>query len=366
MRLSRLLSPPLAILLAPSMKLYHLGYVRCRSRMRGSATATILEMLDARTTRDVRVIDTTETSGGLTGRVLLVGAHGQVGRACAALLRERVVSLGHGQLDIGDRAAIAGAVERYHPAWILNCAGATEVDRCEQDHEYADGPNWHGPRNLAELAARNDLGLIHISTDYVFDGGKDAPYVEEDPPRPINYYGLSKLRGEEAVLSACPSAIVVRTSWVFGEGSVNFPSKVMSWAAARRALRIAADQWGSPTFAPDLAEAILALLERGANGIYHLAGRGCASRFELARKVLSAAGLNATVEPATSSEFPLPARRPKQTCLDCAKGAWLGVRLPSWEDGVVRFVRSGYCENGPKDGSVLGGHCGDTTGEGEV
>ena len=308
------------------------------------------------------MIGTTETSGELTGMVLLVGARGQVGRACASLLRERAVSLGHEQLDIGDRAAIAAALERYHPAWILNCAGATEVDRCEQDHQYADGPNWHGPHNLAELAARYGVGLIHISTDYVFDGEKAAPYVEEDPPRPINHYGLSKLRGEEAVLSSCPSALVVRTSWVFGEGSGNFPSKVLSWAAARGALRIAADQWGSPTFAPDLAVAILALLERGANGIYHLAGKGCASRFELARKVLGAAGLKATVEPAASSEFPLPARRPKQTCLDCAKAASLGVRLPPWEEGVVRFIRSGYCENGPKPG----GHCGVTTGEGEV
>jgi len=292
--------------------------------------------------------------------VLLVGANGQLGSACASLLSGRAVALGHRQLDIADRRAVEDAFRRYRPTQVINCAAATDVDRCEKDHEYADRANRQGPLLLARLAAASGATLVHISTDYVFDGQKPAPYVEEDLPRPLNYYGLSKLRGEEAVLSACASALVVRTSWVFGRSAGSFPHKVLSWAGSASAIRVAADQRGSPTYAPDLAVALLRLLEQGATGIYHLAGRGCASRLELAEEVLRAAGIPTLVQPAASSEFPSPAVRPRQTCLDCGKAAGLGVRLAPWREAVVRFLGNGYCAS-TKNGRSAPGRPAKTT-----
>ncbi len=235
---------------------------------------------------------------------LIVGACGMLGRATARLLGARATALTFADLDITDPVAVAAALSRHRPTTLINCAAATDVDRCETDHAYADAGNVEGPRYLAEACAKRGIRMVHVSTDFVFDGVKGAPYTEEDEPAPLGYYGLSKLRGEAVVRELLPEALVVRTSWVYGPvgpAGSNFPLKVLEWTRRPGPLRVAVDQLGSPTYAPHLAEGILELVRAGATGLFHLAGEGCTSRWEFAREVLAAARA-ATGAPAVEQE----------------------------------------------------------------
>jgi dTDP-4-dehydrorhamnose reductase len=263
-----------------------------------------------------------------------------LGSACVRAFGRETVGCDLDDFDIADGSATRTAVARLQPRLIVNCAAATDVDRCELDHEYADRANALGPKNLAQAAAEVGTRLVHVSTDFVFAGDRGRPYVETDTPGPVNHYGRSKLEGERGVLAAWSDALIVRTSWLYGHGGKHFPGNVIKWAAGGGPLRIVDDQMGSPTYAEDLAAGIRALTERGAVGIFHLGGTGCASRFEWAVETATEAGLGVQVFPASSSEFPLPAPRPTNTCLDCSKAAGLGVQLPPWRDGLARYIRS--------------------------
>jgi dTDP-4-dehydrorhamnose reductase len=271
---------------------------------------------------------------------LILGCRGMLGSACMRAFGPGAAGCDLGDFDLADREQTRTEITRLAPRLIVNCAAATDVDRCESDHEYADQGNAVIAANVAQAAAAVGARLIHISTDFVFDGAKSDGYVETDEPRPISYYGLSKLRGEEAVRSALPGAVVVRTSWLYGRGTTHFPAKVLSWAASRPQIRVVEDQVGSPTYAEDLADCLLALSRTCASGIYHLGGSGCTSRYEWARQTLALAGSDTEVLPALTAEFPLPATRPAFSCLDCSKAAALGVRLPPWQDGLARYIRS--------------------------
>jgi dTDP-4-dehydrorhamnose reductase len=272
---------------------------------------------------------------------LVLGCRGMLGSSCMRAFAPRALGCDLAEFDIAGQEQTLEAITRLAPEVIINCAAATDVDRCETDHMYADKGNEIGPRNVAEAAAALGSRLLHVSTDFVFDGAKAEPYSETDEPGPICYYGLSKLRGEEAVLSALPSALVVRTSWLYGRGTTHFPAKVLSWAAARPQIKVVEDQVGSPTYAEDLADAFVALLGASAPaGIYHLGGSGCVSRYDWARETLAMAGLTTEVLPALTAEFPAPAERPAYSCLDCSKAAALGVRLPPWREGLARYIRT--------------------------
>ena len=196
---------------------------------------------------------------------------------------------------------------------------------------------------------------MHVSTDFVFDGEKDGPYTEDDPPNPLNVYGASKLAGERAVTTVNPGALIVRTAWVYGPGGANFPVKIL--AAARRALEAGArgetpggtptlhvvtDQMGSPTYTVDLAGGLLDLLAAGAAGLFHLTGGGSCSRYEWALETLRLAGIRIpgqiVVEPVASDAYPTKARRPRNSVLDCCESQALGVGLPDWRDGLGRFM----------------------------
>lgn len=278
-------------------------------------------------------------SGGGSTDVLVLGCNGLLGSACMRAFSPKNVGCDFCDFDVSDRVRALTEIVRLRPKSIINCAAATDVDRCEADHDYADQANAVGARNVAEAAARVGSRLIHISTDFVFDGLKDSAYVETDKPNPINYYGRSKLQGERAVLNALPTALVVRTSWLYGLGGAHFPEKVIGWAVGRDEVRVACDQIGSPTYAEDLAAAIRVLAATGVNGLLHLAGAGCASRLEWARETAALAAVAARVVPTLSLEFPLPAPRPKNTCLECSKADALGVGLPPWRDGLARYLR---------------------------
>ena len=263
-----------------------------------------------------------------------------LGSACLRAFGPEAVGCDYVDFDIGDAQATLREIRRLAPRLIVNCAAATDVDRCELDHDYADRANVIGPAHVAEAAATIGARLLHVSTDFVFDGSKGRPYVETDEPRPINHYGLSKLLGEQAVLAAAPDALIVRTSWLYGEGNAHFPAKVLAWADSATEIRVVDDQWGSPTYAEDLACALNALVESGAEGVFHLGGAGCVSRHDWAREIVAVTGSDACVLPASTADFPLPAARPPSSCLDCSKAARLGVELPPWRDGLARYLRS--------------------------
>jgi dTDP-4-dehydrorhamnose reductase len=270
-------------------------------------------------------------------RILLLGKDGQLGwelaRSAASL--GEIVGLGSRELDLARGEDVRAAVRRIRPDVILNAAAYTAVDRAESEPERALAVNAMAPAILAEEARSLEAALIHFSTDFVFDGEKQVPYREEDPTRPLNAYGRSKLAGEEAVRQAGVAAhLVLRTSWVYSLRRESFVTKVLEWAGARPTLRIVEDQVGSPTWCRDLAHCTTRILSMAGPdprafladtaGIYHVAGAGAVSRFEWAREILRLdpgrdQHVVREVLPARSEEFPLPAARPRYSALACEK-----------------------------------------------
>ena len=280
---------------------------------------------------------------------LVLGARGQLGSALVENLGARGVpceARGSGELDVADAGALRSALSELRPAAVVNAAAYTDVDGCERDPSRAEAVNARGPAALAALCAELGSRLLHVSTDYVFDGSASAPLRETDPVAPLSEYGRSKLAGERAVLEASPDFVAVRTSWVFGRGK-NFIASVRARAEtvlrdpAAGPLRVVDDQVGSPTYAEDLAPGLVDLLDRGGRGLYHLANRGVASRLELARFALSTLGAGLAdleIQPVKTVDFPLPAQRPLYTVLDCSRAAARGVELRSWQDAVRAYV----------------------------
>ncbi len=282
--------------------------------------------------------------------VLVTGGTGQLASAIAA--RAPVVLVGRPLFDFDRPESLLDPVRAAQPAIIVNTAAYTAVDRAESEPEAAVRANRNGPALLARYCADAGIPLLHISTDYVFDGTKGAPYVESDAPNPSGVYGATKLAGEQAVLAACPRALVLRTAWVYGSRGKNFVLTMLNAAKRTDRLRVVADQIGTPSSADDLAEAILALADRLADawqdewaGVYHMAGSGWTSWYGLATAVFeeaAARGLpHATVDAITTADWPTPARRPADSRLDCAKlDHVFGLRLPHWRDAVARTVAS--------------------------
>ena len=270
-------------------------------------------------------------------RVLLTGAGGQLGRSLVARHgSHEIIALDHGRLDIGDLQAVRDATAAHDPDIVVNAAAYNDVDGAETDAETAHRVNAEGPRHLAAAAAERNIPLLHVSTDYVFDGAGTRPYHEDDVPRPLSVYGASKLAGEEAVRRANPRHYVVRTAWLYHALGRNFPRTILA-LATKGPVRVVSDQHGSPTYAPHLAKAIFDLVETGVFGTYHLAGSGGASWLDLARALFREAGLDVAVEPAFAKDFPRPARRPAYSVLTTIRKP--RILLPPWEEGVAAFAR---------------------------
>lgn len=232
------------------------------------------------------------------------------------------------------------AIRESRPRLVFNCAGFTDVDGAEVRPDLAMAVNAQGARAVARACAEAGAHLVHLSTDFVFDGQSDRPYREDDPPGPLSAYARSKLAGERLTLEALPGALIVRTAWLFGAGRVNFVDKVLAQGRRGEPFPVVSDQVGSPTYAPDLAEALLDLGRRWVAGVLHVVNQGQASRLEMARFCLGAAGLEpALAQPVTSAELGLPARRPAYSVLDAGRAASLrGRPLPDWQDGVRRYL----------------------------
>lgn len=287
-------------------------------------------------------------------RIFVAGSSGQVALSLKEAAERHgldLVTAGRPDFDLTDAAGMRAAIEAYGPSAIINAAAYTAVDKAEEEEAAATAINADGAAVLAAIAAELDLPFLHISTDYVFDGLKGAPYMEDDPTGPTGAYGRSKLKGEKAVLAANPNAMIFRTAWVYSPFGKNFLKTMLMLAKTRNELGVVADQVGNPTYAPDIADALLAVLARidatgwkaEYAGIYHLAGTGDVSWHGFAEAIFEAGtayGLKRpTVRALTTAQYPTPAKRPANSRLDCSKlGETFDVHLPSWEQSMLSCV----------------------------
>jgi dTDP-4-dehydrorhamnose reductase len=280
--------------------------------------------------------------------LLVTGGSGQLATALAKAAPGLVRVVGRPGFDFDRPETVEDLFAHEVPALVVNAAAWTAVDLAESEREAAWRANATGPGLLASLCARHGTHLIHVSTDYVFDGEKGAPYVETDSVNPTGVYGASKLAGEQAVLTALPTGVILRTAWVYAEGGRNFVRTMLNAATRLHRLRVVADQRGCPTNADDLARAVLLVADRllgsgGAGGIYHATGSGDTTWHGFAQAIFEEAGKHGWKVPAvdaiTTAEWPTPARRPADSRLDCTRLAEIfGVRLPHWQPSLKRAV----------------------------
>lgn len=271
--------------------------------------------------------------------LLVTGAGGQLGQEMRLLLGDRAVYAGHADLDITDETAVKDFVAENDIDLVVNCAAYTAVDRAEDDRENADRSNRLGPALLARYGRR----ILHVSTDYVFDGTSCRPYREEDATHPVSVYGSTKLAGEEAVLREAETAIIIRTSWVYSSFGKNFVKTMRRLGAERTDLGVVFDQVGTPTYAADLAAAIVAILPQmtpGMKEVYHYSNEGVTSWYDFAVAIMEESGLSCAVRPIESAEYPTRAVRPSFSVLNKAKiKKAFGLSIPHWRDGLKRCVK---------------------------
>jgi dTDP-4-dehydrorhamnose reductase len=296
-------------------------------------------------------------------RWIVIGSRGQLGRCLALRLRsdprhELIAAHDRKGLDLRRLEEIPHALafpDSRGPDVVVNAAAFTHVDRCESDPEESRFVNAVAPGELASACRHLGARFVHISTDYVFEGRASHPYTEKDRAAPLSTYGRTKLEGDRRVLTRCPEALVARTSWLYGPGR-NFLAAILEQAERVRRgdappLRVVDDQTGRPTYAADLAEGIVQLVERGCLGLYHLANSGSATWWELARAALDHVGYgDLPVARIRTAQFPRPAQRPAWSVLDLGKAARAGVQLRPWREALAAYLGS---EHAP--GSKTGG-----------
>jgi len=286
--------------------------------------------------------------------VLVTGARGLLGRALGPLILRAapVRQRGSGRpaaeavrltdledLDVTDAAAVARAVRDLRPRTVFHLAAWTDVDGAESHPAEARRLNVEAAEHVARAAAEAGALVVHMSTDFIFDGAKPGPYVEEDPPGPLSVYARTKAESESRVRAAAPRHLIVRTAWLYGGGRRDFIAAVLDRARRGEPLRVVTDQVGCPTWSEDLARALAALVESGACGTFHACGQGEASRYDEAVEALAAAGLPARVEPVLTADVPRAARRPARAVLSAEKLiAAAGFRFPPWRESVRRYV----------------------------
>ncbi|MFZ0772302.1 MAG: dTDP-4-dehydrorhamnose reductase [Candidatus Sulfotelmatobacter sp.] len=272
-------------------------------------------------------------------QVTIFGASGLLGKA---LMREwsgdAVTGLSSRDADIRDAKRVHDTVKENHPDWIVLAAAYTDVDGCESNPQLAFAVNRDGAMNVAEVAREVGARLVFLSSDYVFDGKKTTPYESGDARNPQSVYGRSKAEAEIKLLELMPDCCIIRTSWLFGIGGKCFPDTILKLAASRPALDVVNDQRGRPTYAVDLARAIIQLCRKNAAGIVHATNTGDCTWFEFAQQILQSAGLTTTVQPVSSEQMARPAPRPAYSVLSPARLRGLGIEMPSWQDALQRYL----------------------------
>ena len=281
-------------------------------------------------------------------RVLVTGACGMLGSMVRVKLEEKQhfviptdVLAGCEQMDITDTNSVFDTLNRFHPELVIHCAAMTNVDGCEREPDMAHKVNAVGTWNLACACASIDCAIAYVSTDYVFDGEKGSPYTEFDNTNPVSAYGASKLAGEMAVRELCKKHYVVRTSWLFAPHGKNFALTILNAAATNKEpKKVIADQFGSPTYAKDLAEFLASLAGSPLHGVYHYTNAGSCSWYEFAKNIIETAGItDVEIVPIKSDEWPTPTRRPKYSVLRHYKMELLGRdSARPWQDAVAEFV----------------------------
>ena len=279
-------------------------------------------------------------------KILITGAGGQLAHDCRRVLEtaHSVTALDRRELDITDRSKVEDVIGRIDPDFVINCAAHTGVDACETEAGIARQINVQGPHNLALSIDRRGARLIHVSTDYVFDGHKPIgqSYVESDPPGPLSVYGQSKLDGERAVRALGERHAIVRTAWLYGIRGHNFLKTMLRLARKNPAgeIKVVNDQFGSPTWSYRLALQLAKLIKVGGQGTYHATAEGVCTWYELAAHFLKAMDVAHRLRPCTSKEFPTAAARPRNCVLKNSrlKEADINIMVP-WQDDVIQFVR---------------------------
>ncbi|MTI30697.1 dTDP-4-dehydrorhamnose reductase, partial [Xanthovirga aplysinae] len=273
--------------------------------------------------------------------ILVVGSNGQLGREFQAISKNnkffefKFVDVD--QLDITSSEEVIQFFVDHTFDYCINCAAFTAVDKSEEEKEFSFKVNIFGVRNLAKACARKSVKFIHISTDFVFDGNQSKPYRESDKTNPINVYGLGKMRGEKEALLNCTDTLVVRTSWLYSSFGGNFVKTMLNLAQRKKEINVVADQIGTPTYAHDLAKALLKIIssEKFYPGIYHYSNEGVASWYDFSKAIFEILGSNIKVKPINSIQYPTPAKRPHFSVLDKSKiKDRYRIEIPHWRESL--------------------------------
>ena len=283
-------------------------------------------------------------------KILVTGAYGQLGNELNCLTSEypewQFVFADIDTLDITNEESVKVFFEKKEPDFVINCAAYTAVDKAENDADTAEKVNAEASRILGKCSKNAGAKLIHVSTDYVFDGSSSKPYVETDSVNPQSIYGKTKLLGEQLCINENPETVIIRTSWLYSAFGNNFVKTMLRLGAERGKLNVVFDQVGTPTYAADLANAILAIIELCENepkrfipGVYHYSNEGVASWFDFAKAIFEISEVKCIVSPVRSVEFPTPAKRPEFSVLDKSKiKTTFGLEIPYWKDSLITCV----------------------------
>ena len=280
-------------------------------------------------------------------KLLIFGKNGQLGRELQRIAPATwdVVALDSSDCDVTDHKAVEELIERLRPDAVVNCAAYTAVDLAESERDKADAVNWHAVDNMARVATLHDVALVHVSTDYVFDGTSRTPYRESDTVAPINHYVEGKLRGEQAIVESGCRGVIIRTQWLYAPEGKNFVKTMLRLAEQQREVRVVADQYGCPTAVDDLAAAIVQILpevidDRTMRGeIFHYASVDEATWCEFAEEIFRAAECDCRAVAISTDEYPTAAQRPRYSVLDCSKiHDRFGVVLPDWRASLKRNI----------------------------
>lgn len=281
-------------------------------------------------------------------KILVVGSHGMLGRKLVNHLTglsgphiksTEIITADRENIDITHSINTSRYISRILPDIIVNCAAFSNVDACETYVSEAFATNATGAKNLALAGKQTGAKIIHISTDYVFDGAKNGPYTETDKPNPLSVYGTSKLEGERAVQEMSDNYAIIRTAWLFGPYKSNFVTTLLERGKKNLAVSVVTDQWGSPTYTADLSNALGTIILQDMRGLYHITNAGCCSRYEWAKTIFEITGDPVSVHPLKTSDYQRAARVPQNSSLDSTKYIMAsGQKMRSWQEALKEYM----------------------------